>query len=345
MPGSRRKQPTGGGASISVFPPFPLERVQLLREQKVSESDPRRPAGLSAFLACMALSFVWGLQQVAIKAAGPDFSPLFQTGLRSGVAAALLIIANAFLLHEKWKQVSPKAFLAIALSFAGEFFFVSEGLRWTTASHMSVLLYTAPFFAAIGLSAKLPEERLTALQWAGLLAAFSGIAVAFLLPALLAGDNPESSLWLLGDALGLMAGVSWGLTTILLRTTSMNGAPATQMAFAQLLGGFAVLTPAALLTGQSHFAPTFVSCSSFLFQALIVCFASYLVWNRLLRIYPASQLGIFVLATPIFGVALSVLLLGDSLNALFFAGTLLVFAGLLMVQWRTIRAFLAGSRR
>ena len=38
----------------------------------------RRPIDLRAFLICVALSFTWGLQQVAIKAAAPNISPMLE---------------------------------------------------------------------------------------------------------------------------------------------------------------------------------------------------------------------------------------------------------------------------
>ena len=44
--------------------------------------------------------------------------------------------------------------------FSLEYLSVGEGLRYTSASHSVVFLYTAPIFAAIGLHWKLPEERL-----------------------------------------------------------------------------------------------------------------------------------------------------------------------------------------
>jgi len=40
---------------------------------------------------------------------------------------------------------------AVGILFGLQFLFVAEGLRYTSASHMSVFLYTAPIFAAIGL--------------------------------------------------------------------------------------------------------------------------------------------------------------------------------------------------
>ena len=111
----------------------------------------RRPIDLRAFVICVLLSMTWGMQQTAIKAAGTDISPMLQVGLRSAAAAILLLIANRFFLHEKWNwNVRFRDVALVGLGFVGEFFFVAEGLRFTTASHMSVLLYTAPFFAAVG---------------------------------------------------------------------------------------------------------------------------------------------------------------------------------------------------
>ena len=301
----------------------------------------RRPIDLAAFLICVVLSFIWGLQQTAIKAVAPDVSPMLQVGLRSGAAAVLLLAANRFFLHEVWsRKVRLRDALLVGMGFVGEFFFVAEGLRYTTASHMSVLLYTAPFFAAVGLSIRLPEERLGLVQWAGLATAFAGIATAFLLPALLEGAGPEGNLWLIGDALGLLSGLSWGCTTIFLRTTTMNEAPPTQMLFWQLFMGFLLLTPYAFISGQGFFTGTAVAWSSLLFQIFIVSFASYLVWNFLLKRYLAARLGILVFMTPLFGVLLSVGLLGDEIGLPFVCGSLLVLAGLMMVQWKTLRTFM-----
>ena len=297
----------------------------------------RRPIDLRAFLICVALSFTWGLQQVAIKAAAPNISPMLQVGIRSGVSALLLLLTNHFWLHEKWgHEVKLRDAILVGLGFVGEFFFVSEGLRFTSAAHMSVLLYTSPFFAAIGLSIKLPEERLSVIQWAGLLTAFLGIAVAFLVPALLSKETLEGSGWILGDILGLGSGLSWGFTTIMLRTTSMNNAPPSLMLFAQLFMAFVILTPLAFITGQTTFHNSLVGWSSLLFQAVIVSYASYLVWNFLLKQYLAARLGVLVFMTPIFGVILSVLLLGESVGMPFIFGSLLVLAGLLLMQAKTI---------
>lgn len=265
------------------------------------KSDVHRPVDLRAFLICVVLSMIWGFQQTAIKASAPDIGPLMQVALRSGGAAFLLWCANRFWLREKWNMnVKFTDALKVGLGFAGEFFFVALGLQYTNASHISVLLYTAPFFAAIGLSIKLPEERLSAIQWAGLVTAFTGIATAFLLPVFLSGSAvPEGEMWLLGDFFGLMSGFCWGLTTISMRATTMNEAPASQMLFCQLASGFAVLLPCAILFGQTHIGLTPLMLSSMGFQTFVVAFASYLVWCQLLKQYLAARLGILVFMTPL----------------------------------------------
>jgi len=108
------------------------------------------------------------------------------------------------------------------------------------------------------------------------------------------------------------------------------------MLFAQLFMAFVILTPLAFITGQTTFHNSLVGWSSLLFQAVIVSYASYLVWNFLLKQYLAARLGVLVFMTPIFGVILSVLLLGESVGMPFIFGSLLVLAGLLLMQAKTI---------
>lgn len=302
-------------------------------EMSENKKPSRRPLDLAAVLTCVVLCFIWGLQQVAIKAAGPDISPMLQVSLRSGAAAVLLLIFSKLVMRERWSvRMTWRDGCLLALGFAGEFFFVAEGLRFTSAAHMSVLLYTAPLFAAVGLAVKLPEERLSLVQWTGVAVAFLGIATAFLLPAILSDAPAGGSLWWLGDILGLLSGVSWGLTIIVMRVTTVNEAAPTQMLFWQLAGAFVTLLPCAFLMGETAFVPTLIGVSSLAFQIFIVSFASYLVWCRLIKVYLAARLGILVFMTPMFGVILSVLLLGESVGWPFIIGSLMVLLGIIAVQ-------------
>src|SRR5699024_11470093 len=115
-------------------------------------------------LFCLAL----GVQQVAIKAVAQEISPLAQIGVRSAIAA-LLVVAVA-----RWRHIPlwvPDQFLhgfVLGIGFTLEFGFVALGLNYTYAAHMSVFLYTGPVFAAIGLHLFVAGEQLAPRHWLGI---------------------------------------------------------------------------------------------------------------------------------------------------------------------------------
>lgn len=275
------------------------------------------------------LCVIWGIQQVAIKGAAGEISPVLQIGLRSGMAALLVWLLIRF--RHQPLRLSRASFVPGMIAgtlFALEFLFVAEGLRFTAASHMAVFLYTAPAFAAIGLQICLPEERLAWPQWLGIAIAFAGIGIAFLS----GNSGAQGSNMLLGDMLGLLAGITWGATTVVVRCTSLTRCPAAHTLFFQLAGAFILLSLYSLISGEHHFAPGVIGYSSLLFQTVIVTFASYLVWFGLLRRYLASQLGVLSFLTPVFGVIAGVIMLGEKMRPAFIHGALLILAGIVVVS-------------
>ena len=279
------------------------------------------------------LCMIWGLQQVVLKLAAADVTPLLQIALRSGIAAALVGLLM-WRRGERMTENTRYPGLAVGVLFGLEFLFLGESLRFTTASHAVVFLYTAPIFVALGLHWKLPEERLAPLQWLGVTLAFGGIALTFLgRDSAVTGASASNLLW--GDFLALLGGIAWAATTVGVRVTCLSTAPATLTLLYQLLGGFILLVPAAAMLGQLHFNSTPTAWASLLFHGLIVSFASYLAWFWLLRKYLASRLGVFSFLTPLFGVGFGVWLLGEPLEASFLFGALLVCGGIVLVSGHT----------
>ncbi|WP_218173481.1 DMT family transporter [Pseudomonas gingeri] len=113
---------------------------------------------------------IWGLQQVAIKVAAADVAPVLQIALRPGIAAVmvgLLLLLRRY--RVKCSLDTWRGRIVVGVLFALEYIAVSEGLRYTSAAHMVIFLYTAPVFAAVGLHFRFPGERLTWVQWGGTL--------------------------------------------------------------------------------------------------------------------------------------------------------------------------------
>ncbi len=297
-----------------------------------------RKAGLDsvAVASLVVCCFLWGLNQVAAKAALPEVPALQQAAVRS-VGGALLVWAWARSRGIQLFQADgtlPGGLLA-GLLFAAEFGCIFLGLQFTTASRMVVFIYLSPFVVALGMPFIAKSERLSVVQLIGLVAAFGGVAWAFAegLTRPAAGERQ----WL-GDALGLAAGVLWGATTLGIRGTRLASASAEKTLLYQLAVSGVALALAALAVGTP--LPTALSTiawASLAFQIVVVAFASYLLWFWLMRHYPATRLASFTLLTPVFGLLLGALLLGEPITLRLQVALVAVALGIVLVNRKAAR--------
>jgi drug/metabolite transporter (DMT)-like permease len=279
----------------------------------------------------LALCMIWGAQQVVMKAVAGDVAPAMQLAIRFSGAA---IFFGVWVFSRDGRGAladgTMRSGVMIGCLFALEFIFVGEALAHTTAAHTVVFLYSAPIFTALGLQF-LPEERLRRLQWIGIAVAFLGIVVAFVGKA----GRPTGQM-IGGDLLALLGGASWGLTNVVLRRGRVSNATTGKTVFYQVAIGALLLLAFAGATGQAAVVLSVAATLSLLFQTLVIAIASYLAWFWLLRHYLTSRLMLLSLLTPIFGVVLGALLLGDPIDLRFGLGALLVLAGILVVNARQI---------
>jgi drug/metabolite transporter (DMT)-like permease len=267
--------------------------------------------------------------------AAADISPMMQIAIRSGLSA---ILVYPLIQRQKGTTLWSKQYLFpgmwVAFLFSAEFFLVAEALRYTSASHTVVLLYTAPIFVALGLHWKLPAERLSMLQWVGISIAFLGIVVTFLGREEVHSTATQAMIsnTLFGDFLALLAGLLWALTTISLRLTQLSDAHPTQTLFYQLVGGCVLLLPLAFLMGQAEIYWTGLAIGSLIFHTIVVSFISFMLWFWLLRNYLANRLGVFSFLTPIFGMLFGVLFLNEQIELNFLFGAAMVMLGVMIVS-------------
>lgn len=279
----------------------------------------------------LVLCFIWAMQQIVLKATAADFAPVFQIAVRNAIGG-LFVFIFILLFDKTTKAAALKLWrpgLAVGSLFALEFLLVGESLRFTTASHVVVLLYTAPIFAALGLHIYLPDERLNRIQWLGIAIAFGGVVIAFMIRD---ANTPDATVSLWGDFLALLGGAAWGGTTVIVRVTPMSELPASHTLLYQLTIGAILLFIATVLLGQTEFKMTTMVWISLSFQSIFVAFISYLTWFWLLRKYLASRLGVFSFLTPIVGVILGAYLLDEPIGSGFILGTIMVIVGVVMIS-------------
>jgi drug/metabolite transporter (DMT)-like permease len=281
-----------------------------------------------SLLACCAL---WGLNQVAAKVALAQMPPLLQAAGRSVVAAVLVALwARLRGIPLLSRDGTLGGGLLAGTLFALEFGCIFVGLQFTAASRMAVFIYLSPFVVALGMHYIAHAERLRALQWAGLLAAFAGVAWAFAEGFTQPAAGPKQ--WL-GDALGVVSAVLWAATTLVIRASRLGSAPPEKTLLYQLAVSGVLLAAASAVTGESW--PAVIGGRTWLafgFQSVIVTFASYLLWFWLVRHYPATRLATFTLLTPIFGLLAGVALLGEPVTLRLAIALAAVAAGIVLVN-------------
>ena len=281
---------------------------------------------ISLLLGCC---IFWGLQQVLIKATLAEIPPMFQASLRLWGATALLWLWCV------WRKVplfahdaSLKAGLLAGSLFATEFAFIYIGLQHTTASRLTVFLYTSPFWVAVLVPLWVKSEKLHGLQWLGLVCAFAG--VVFALREGFAGNGAAT---LRGDMLGLAAGMLWGLTTVVIRTSGLSKISAEKLLFYQLAVSAACFPLLSLALGEAwvwRFSP-FAITSLFL-QTAVGAFASYLAWMWMLGRYPATKISVFVFLTPLFALLFGALWLKETVTPGLVAAMAAVAVGIVLVN-------------
>ncbi|MES2632388.1 MAG: DMT family transporter [Pseudomonadota bacterium] len=274
----------------------------------------------------------WGYQQILIKSTVGEVPPLWQASIRFVGATALLMIwcaVRGVKLFER--DGTLKAGLLAGLLFAGEFTCIYLGLRDTTASRLTVFLYTSPFVVALALPRFVPSEKLRPVQWAGLAIAFIAVAIAFSEGF----SGTTTARQLRGDALALAGGVLWGMTTLVIRSSKMGTASAEKTLFYQVAVTAAVAPFLSLALGETwSFTYSTQAWTSIGLQTAIGAFASYLAWMWLLRHYPATKMSSFTFLTPVFALVFGVVLLNEPLTVQLVLALCGVAIGIVLVNRR-----------
>ena len=273
----------------------------------------------------------WGGQQVLIKATLAELPPFYQASLRFIGATVLLM------LWCKWRNIplwgrdgSLKPGVIAGLLFAVEFSAIYMGLQFTSASRLTVFLYTSPFWVAVLVPLWVPAEKIGNWQWLGLILAFCGVTLA-----LFDGFSSSQPGHWKGDLLALAGGLGWGLTTVVIRTSVLSKLSPEKLLFYQISISAALLPIVSVFMGES-WQQTWsgFAISSMLIQTVVGAFISYLAWMWMLSRYPATKMSGFVFLTPLFALLIGNLWLGEALTMPLIFGLVCVAVGMLLVNRR-----------
>jgi len=266
---------------------------------------------LTGFALILTLTVLWGVNYVAIKMTNTRLSPVFTAFLRSVIASAFgigyCLIARQPVFHRDRRLFHG---LVVGLLFGAEFVCLYLGMLYTDAARAVVLVYLAPFVVAVGAHFFL-GERLSGVRIISLVLAFTGVCLVFEgKPAI------HGHLMFAGDLLEVAAAFLWAITTLYIKRYLAETVHPINTFIYPLLFSVPIIAAAAYVL-----EPVWVSGAignnvlvSLIYQSVIVAFASYLTWFKLIHTYPVASLSVFTFLTPVFGVASGVVFLGEDLT-------------------------------
>jgi len=285
---------------------------------------------LKGFLILVLLTMLWGCNYPAVKISNLGFSPVFNAFLRSSIASALGIV-YCLSIKEPLFHRDRRLFhgFVVGMLFGLEFVCIYLGMFYTDAARAVILVNTSPFIVALGAYLFL-RERLGLFKIIGLVLAFIGVYLVF-------HGKPRtwSSSMLFGDILELGAAVLWGATTVYIKKYLAGRVHPIHTFLYQLVFSIPIIFLCSILLEEKWILDVnTASVLALLYASVIVAFASYLTWFKLIHTYPVSQLAVFTFLSPFFGVTSGIVILGEQLTAGLLFGLLFVSAGIYLANYQ-----------
>ena len=272
---------------------------------------------------------LWGIQ-------GSDTWRIIRfAGVRFFLAGLLVIlfasIARRKLLLPKAAEF-PKVILLSAFQTIGQYVFFYLGLAHTGGVNSAVVDSLTTFFAIIIAALVMHMEKLTPGKILGCLLGFSGVLIVSLSPQ-------GFSFSPLGDGLVALSALCYGVSSNLIKLYSRQHDTVIFSGYQFVFGGavMTVMGHAGLwLSGESAAVnPDDTSKAVIILVYLaLVSSVAYTLWGLLLKKNDVSKISIFGFMTPVLGVVLSALLLGEGgqLGIRHIVSLVFITAGIIVVN-------------
>jgi len=287
---------------------------------------------LKTDLSLFTIAFVWALNFTVVKASLSEFDPYTFNAIRFILAASFLWIVVAknsawFSIQKSdWKWLIPLGLLGNLLY---QWLFII-GINYTYAANAAVMLGTIPIWVAL-FSHLLKMERMNRFKSLGIVFAFSGVVLIVVY-----GKNPISfsSDTFFGDMLIIAAAMVFGLFTILSKQFLTRYTPLQFSAIMTTIGAFSltlIAIPFIPVTGWGALSAG--AWGGAIYSGLLSIGVAYLIWNNGILKVGAVKTATYQNLVPVLGLLFGIIILGETLELLQYAGSAIVIAGILLTRY------------
>lgn len=264
----------------------------------------------------MICCFLWGSAFPGVKigyemfhiASDQTATQILFAGYRFTLAGVLVIvigsILNRRLLLPKKESLGRVVQLSCLQTIA-QYLFFYIGLANTTGVKASIIEGANVFIAILVASLLFHQEQLTRRKMIGSLIGFTGVLLINL-----TGSSLDMGVKFFGEGFILLSTVAYAFSSVFFKKYSKNENPIVLSGYQFAFGGIVMMTVGRVAGGNVEgFSAGGVLI---LFYLGMVSAVAYTLWGILLKHNPLSKVAVFGFMTPVFGVLLSAILLGES---------------------------------
>jgi drug/metabolite transporter (DMT)-like permease len=269
----------------------------------------------------------WGLNWTVTKIIVADITPLWATAIRTAIAAVMLLpvlILTGQLIVPSRGDVP--VVLAISLFHMVAFSaLMTAGLKYVPVGRSVVLGYTTPLWVApaawLFMGEPLPPRRV-----AGITLGLAGLLVMF---------NPTALDWhdhnaIFGNGLLLLSALAWSVSILYTRAHRWIATPF-QLVFWEILLAAVILTALAyVFEGPPKIVFSTPLLIALGYSGAVGNALGYWAMAVVNRSVPATTTSIGILFTPIVGIASSVIVLHETVDAQLIIAASMILAGIII---------------
>ena len=287
-----------------------------------------RHSRASIRLAFAVVYVFWGVSYTVNRIMVLSLPPLLAAGARFALAGAVLAVIAATR-RARWPQ-RPRDWLAVAVA-AALGIALANGLSVLALQHVAsnqVALINAScalWIAWIGRYGR-RASPVGGRTWTGLVLGFAGVAL------LLSAHGFGADAGIGWQLLVLVATLCWALATAVMREWHPDCDTVVFTACYLLFGGTLLASGGTALGEPSRWTWSATGLAAIAFLAIFSSTCGFIAYTYLLRHETPSRVGTYAYVNPLVAVFTGWLILGERLDARQIAGSIVILAGVILVQ-------------
>ncbi|WP_395607887.1 EamA family transporter [Pseudomonas sp. B22129] len=248
------------------------------------------------------VTLVWGINFPVTKLGLRSIDPFVLTGIRFALAA----LPWVFFIRRPAVRFRYVAAYGVIFGL-GMWGVINYGIQLGVNPGIASLIIQLSVFFTLGWGCVLFKEKIRRAQWIGALFALAGLAGIIV--------TQQGNAAVLGVLMIVLSALAWSIGNVIIKASGVKEI-FSFMVWASLFPPVPLFLMAWWLHGSSAFSGLaasldFTAVLSILFQVYLATHFAYWGWNSLLKAYPVSTVAPLSLLIPVFGIASSMLILGE----------------------------------